>query len=99
MSEQPRKQMSIHVPDDLRAVYWNMATVHDDGLNFVVDFLLTMAGSPIVVQARLCAHPVNARALGDALLEHVKKYEDIHGALSARSGDLSTQLFVPPGVR
>ena len=63
-------------------VYSNLAIITHSTAEFVLDFINVMPNAPKAkVKSRVILAPQHAKRLMKALVENVKKFEQVHGAI------------------
>lgn len=74
--------------------YANITLINQSSNEFILDFARLMPGRPkAAVSARIIMAPANVKALLKGLEQHVKRYEELHGALP----EPRTPVFAPGG--
>ena len=82
---QPQMQMQLHIEDAVaQGVYANMAVVHHNETEFVLDFLYVLPQVPkAVVRSRIITSPKHLKRLVSALQDNLTRYEAQFGRLEA----------------
>jgi hypothetical protein len=91
----PEKRISIEVPNDLTAVYANLAFITHTPAELMLDFaqLLPRSGKGKVV-SRILMSPIHAKALLQALGQNIANYEKQFGEIKIpQQPTLADQLF------
>jgi hypothetical protein len=78
----PTEFKIVGQPDVIRGVYSNIALIQHTQNEFILDFLLRLAGEAQLV-SRIILSPQHAMALLNALGINVNKYEDNFGKIKA----------------
>lgn len=83
-SEPPKKrQIKLHVPQELSAVYSNLAILSNTRHEFIVDFAQVFPqDTQAKVQSRVILSPQHAMLLRNLLQRQIERYEAQHGAIS-----------------
>jgi len=77
----PNVEIKVRLPENVAAgVYANSMMVQHTGDEFVMDFIVAVAGTGSVV-ARVITNPPHMKRVLAALQDNVKKYESVFGAL------------------
>ncbi len=99
MSENPKpgnkKQIKLHIPPDLTAVYANLLLMSFTRNEFVLDFAqLLPPASRANVQSRVITSPQHAKAMMQLLQRNIERYESQHGTIEMpQNSSLADQLF------
>jgi hypothetical protein len=82
-NEQPQNQLNIELTEEMsEGVYSNLAIITHSTAEFVLDFINVMPNAPKAkVKSRVILAPQHAKRLMKALVENVKKFEQVHGAI------------------
>ena len=82
-NEQPQNQLNIELTEEMsEGVYSNLAIITHSTAEFVLDFINVMPNAPKAkVKSRVILAPQHATRLMKALVENVKKFEQVHGAI------------------
>jgi hypothetical protein len=82
-NEQPQNQLNIELTEEMaEGVYSNLAIITHSTAEFVLDFINVMPNAPKAkVKSRVVLAPQHAKRLMKALVENVKKFEQVHGAI------------------
>ncbi|HSH05180.1 MAG TPA: DUF3467 domain-containing protein [Anaerolineae bacterium] len=96
-----KKQMTIKLPEDLEAVYANMALITHTPVEIVLDFAQILPRMPAgngQVKSRVIMTPVHAKLLLRALTQNIANYEAQFGEIKVpNTPSLADQLFrFPP---
>jgi hypothetical protein len=80
-----QQQMQLHIEDSVaQGVYANMAVVHHNETEFVLDFLYVLPQIPkAVVRSRVITSPKHLKRLVLALQDNLTRYEAQFGRLEA----------------
>jgi len=81
--EDKKNQINIELSEEMAdGVYSNLAIITHSNAEFVIDFIKVMPGVPKAkVKSRVVLTPQHAKRLQKALLDNVKKYEQVHGKI------------------
>lgn len=76
-------QLNIELSEEMaEGVYANLAIITHSNAEFVVDFVNVMPGIPKAkVKSRIILTPQHAKRFMKALVDNVKKYESVNGAI------------------
>ncbi|MGC8874068.1 MAG: DUF3467 domain-containing protein [Chloroflexia bacterium] len=89
-------RLNVHVPEDLEAVYANLALIRHSPSEVVIDFIRQMPDQPRArVYARIVMSPINAKLLHRALGQNLAAYEEKFGEI--RTPDVGTPEEKPIG--
>ena len=94
-----RKRINIHMPEDLKPVYANVAFISHSLAELVIDFSQVLPRSPRgSVQARVVMTPMHAKMLQMALAQNLANYERQFGEirLPQRGSALAENFFSFP---
>ena len=82
-NEQQQNQLNIELTEEMaEGVYSNLAIITHSTAEFVLDFINVMPNAPKAkVKSRVILAPQHAKRLMKALVENVKKFEQVHGAI------------------
>lgn len=82
-NEQQQNQLNIELTEEMaEGVYSNLAIITHSTAEFVLDFINVMPNAPKAkVKSRVVLAPQHAKRLMKALVENVKKFEQVHGAI------------------
>lgn len=82
--KRPKRELKLHVPEDLVAVYCNMAMINHTPEEFVLDFAWVepVGGGRSKVQARVVLSPAHAKRLAGALVANIQRYEAQFGTIA-----------------
>ncbi len=82
-NEQLQNQLNIELTEEMaEGVYSNLAIITHSTAEFVLDFINVMPNAPKAkVKSRVVLAPQHAKRLMKALVENVKKFEQVHGAI------------------
>ncbi len=101
MAKEPReiKIPPIEYPQDLDAVYANLARITHTPSEFIFDFAQILPGLKAPkFQSRVLLSPLSAKLIYKALGDNLAKYEANFGEISIPgSTSLAESLFQPPG--
>lgn len=92
------QQLKINVPVEVEdGVYSNLAVITHSSAEFILDFIrmLPNGGDP-KVKARVVMAPEHAKRLMFALMDNVKKYEQVNGEINLHQGGAPTAGFPTP---
>lgn len=92
----PAPGFGMEIPDDLQAVYSNIARISHTPFDFTLDFSQALPGRPHAqILARVIMSPVGAKLFMRALTDNLARYEAIFGEIALPKGDsgLATDLF------
>jgi hypothetical protein len=99
MSDQPKspqkKQIKLHIPPDLNAVYSNLAVMSTTRSELIIDFAQMLPPDPRAkVQTRVVLTPQHAKLLLTLLQRNIARYEAQHGEIEVPvQPTLADQLF------
>lgn len=98
MTENPqpgKKQIKLHFPQNLSAVYANLAVMSTTRNEFVFDFSQMFPPDPRAhVQARVVMSPQHAKLVLNLLQRNIERYEAQHGTIDANiPPSLADELF------
>lgn len=99
MSNDPKntnkKQIKLHMPQDLSAVYSNMAIMSQTRNEMIIDFAQMLPPDPRAkVQSRVVMSPEHAKMLLTMLQRNIERYELQHGDIKLNiPPSLADQLF------
>lgn len=75
-------RLNIYVPEDLEAVYANLALIRHSPSEVVIDFIRQMPDQPRArVYARIVLSPTNAKLLHRALGQNLAAFEEKFGEI------------------
>ena len=97
--EKPEKKIpQISIPDDLDAVYSNLARITHSPSEFVFDFAQMLPGFKAPsFKSRVLLSPLSAKLIYKALGDNLAKYETSFGEISIPgTSTLADSLFQPP---
>lgn len=79
--EQNQNQINIELPEEIaEGEYSNLAIITHSNQEFVLDFIRVAPGVPKAkVRSRIILTPQHAKRFMKALIDNVKKFEQIHG--------------------
>ncbi|MBK7762845.1 MAG: DUF3467 domain-containing protein [Bacteroidetes bacterium] len=82
-NEQQQNQLNIELSEDMaEGTYSNLAIITHSNAEFIVDFINVMPGSPKAkVKSRIVLTPQHAKRLMKALVDNVKKFEQVNGII------------------
>lgn len=85
MKEENQNQLNIELSEEIaEGVYVNLAMIAHSNSEFVIDFIRLMPGVPKAkVKSRIVITPEHAKRLTNALLDNIKKFEEVHGAIKS----------------
>lgn len=92
----PAPGFGMEIPDDLQAVYSNIARISHTPFDFTLDFSQALPGrAQAQVLARIIMSPVGAKLFLRALADNVARYETNFGDIVLPKGDsgLASDLF------
>ncbi|MHB0924187.1 MAG: DUF3467 domain-containing protein [Bellilinea sp.] len=92
----PAPGFGMELPDDLQAVYSNVARISHTPFDFVLDFSQAQPGRPHAeILSRIIMSPAGAKLFMRALTENVARFEAVFGEISLPKGDsgLAGDLF------
>mgnify|MGYP001222886744 CR=1 FL=1 len=95
-SKPPAPGFNMEMPDDLQAVYSNVARISHTPFDFVLDFSQALPGKPhSEILSRVIMSPAGVKLFQRALTENIARYESIFGEISLPKGDpgLANDLF------
>ena len=83
MSDQKENQINIELSEEMASgIYSNLSVITHSQSEFIVDFIQMMPGVPKAkVKSRIVLTPDNAKKLMQALIDNVKKFEQINGPI------------------
>ena len=85
MSEQAEQQTQLNIELDeniAQGIYSNLAIINHSHSEFVLDFVRVAPGVPKAkVKSRIVLTPQHAKRFMKALMENVKKFEQLHGEI------------------
>ena len=89
---QNANQVNIELPEDVaEGTYSNLAIISHSQSEFVIDFVRMVPNVPKAkVKSRIILTPHHAKRLLRALEDNVRKFEQLHGAIS------ETDAMIPP---
>lgn len=90
-----KKRIAINIPNDLEAVYANIAFISHTPAEIVIDFAQVLPRMPKGnVKARIIMSPMHAKMLQAALAQQIKNYERQFGEIPLPpSMSLANQFF------
>ncbi|NQS91926.1 MAG: DUF3467 domain-containing protein [Chloroflexi bacterium] len=97
--EKPEKKIhQITIPDDLEAVYSNLARITHSPSEFIFDFAQMLPGLKApAFKSRVLLSPLSAKLIYKALGDNLAKYEKNFGEISIPgTSTLADSLFQPP---
>ncbi len=82
-NEQQQNQLNIELSEEMAdGIYSNLAIITHSNAEFIVDFINVMPGSPKAkVKSRIVLTPQHAKRLMKALVDNVKKFEQVNGII------------------
>lgn len=88
----------ISIPDDLEAVYANLARITHSPSEFIFDFAQMLPGLKApAFKSRVLLSPLSAKLIYKALGDNLAKFETIFGEISLPgTSTLADSLFQPP---
>lgn len=92
----PAPGFSMEIPDDLKAVYSNVARISHTPFDFTLDFSQALPGRPQAqILSRIIMSPVGAKLFMRALADNIARFETIFGEIALPKGDsgLANDLF------
>ncbi|MGB9797236.1 MAG: DUF3467 domain-containing protein [bacterium] len=75
------KEVKIEIPQDLEAIFSNLAVITHNESEFIIDFIQTGPGVPPKVKVRIYLTPQHAKRFLFALQENLGKYEAQFGEI------------------
>lgn len=83
MENNNQNQINIELPEDIaEGEYSNLAIITHSNQEFVLDFVRVAPGVPKAkVKSRIVLTPQHAKRFMKALLDNVKKFEQLHGEI------------------
>ncbi len=80
--EQPN-QLNIEISEEMsEGSYANLAIITHSHAEFIVDFVNVMPGTPkSKVKSRIILTPTHAKRFMKAMIDNVKKFENVNGAI------------------
>ncbi|MCF8297102.1 MAG: DUF3467 domain-containing protein [Melioribacteraceae bacterium] len=79
--EDVKKETSVHAPiDKMNGVYTNVAMINHSKNEFVLDFILDVAGNANLV-SRVITNPTHMKKFHQVLGDNIKKYEGNFGEI------------------
>ncbi len=83
MEDKNQNQINIELPEEIAdGEYANLAIITHSNQEFVVDFVRLAPGVPKAkVKSRIILTPQHAKRLMGALMENVRKFEQMHGEI------------------
>jgi hypothetical protein len=90
-----KKQIKLHIPPDLTAVYSNLAMMSTTRNEIIMDFAQLLPPDPRArVQSRVILSPQHAKLLLTLLQRNIERYEAQHGTIEINTPpSLAEQLF------
>jgi len=90
-----KKQIKLHIPQDLNAVYSNIAVMSTTRNEMIIDFAQLLPPDPRAkVQSRVVLTPQHAKLLLTLLQRNIGRYEAKHGEIELPAQpSLADQLF------
>jgi hypothetical protein len=81
--EDEQSQLNIELTEEIaEGTYANLAIITHSNAEFVVDFVNVMPGLPKAkVKSRIILTPQHAKRFMKAMVDNIKKYESVHGAI------------------
>lgn len=83
--QQPQQpnQLNIEISEEVsEGNYANLAIITHSHAEFVIDFVNVMPGTPkSKVKSRIILTPTHAKRFMKAMIENVKKFESVNGAI------------------
>lgn len=92
----PAGGFNMEMPDELQAIYSNVARISHTPFDFVLDFSQALPAKPqAVVFSRIVMSPAGAKLFLRALSENIARYEAVFGEITLPKGDsgLASDLF------
>jgi hypothetical protein len=88
---------ALHIPDDLRVTYANLARISHSPADIVLDFAHLLPGETRAsVGARVVMTPMSAKLLLRAITENLARFEAAFGEISLPvNSQLAENLFKP----
>jgi hypothetical protein len=76
-------QLNIEISEEVsEGIYANLAIITHSHAEFVIDFVNVMPGTPkSKVKSRIILTPTHAKRFMKAMIENVKKFETVNGAI------------------
>lgn len=99
MSDKPKPPapgFGMDMPEDLQAVYSNVARISHTPFDFVLDFSQAQPGKPHAeIQSRIIMSPAGAKLFLRALTDNIARFETVFGEITLPKGDsgLAGDLF------
>lgn len=83
MEDKNQNQINIELPEEIAdGEYANLAIITHSNQEFVVDFVRLAPGVPKAkVKSRIILTPQHAKRLMAALIENIRKFEQMHGEI------------------
>lgn len=77
------QQLDIELPESIaEGLYSNLAIITHSHQEFIMDFVRVMPGMPKArVVSRIVLTPQHAKRLMKAMIDNVKKFEQLHGEI------------------
>ena len=87
----------LNIPQDLEAVYANIARITHSPSEFILDFAQMLPGfTGPLIKTRVLLSPLTAKLISNALGENLAKYEAVFGEIKMPgSSSLADSLFQP----
>ena len=81
--QQAPNQLNIEISEEVsEGNYANLAIITHSHAEFVVDFVNVMPGTPkSKVKSRIILTPTHAKRFMKAMIENVKKFEEVNGTI------------------
>jgi hypothetical protein len=82
-NNQVQNQLNIEISEEIaEGQYANLAIITHSNTEFVVDFINIMPGAPKAkVKSRIVLTPQHAKRLMKALIDNIKKFEQVNGTI------------------
>ena len=93
--KQPAKGPKIEIPEELKAIYSNLARISHSPADIVIDFAQLLPGEgKAVIQSRVLMTPLSAKLLMRAIQENLARYEAAFGEINIpKNNNLAENLF------
>ncbi len=90
-----KREIKLHMPQDMNAVYSNLALISSTKNELIFDFAQMLPPDPRAkVQARVVMSPQHAKLLLNSLQRNLERYEAQHGTIPFETPPtLADQLF------
>ncbi len=82
-NDQQQNQLNIELTEEMaEGTYSNLAIITHSNAEFVIDFINAMPGAPKArVKSRIVLTPMHTKRLLKALMDNVKKFEQVNGTI------------------